>query len=185
MPRASASAVAAACLAAIATGGALQLAGHTSAADGLWAAAVALLLIPLGWSVGSSLLRGDVGVDAIALVSMAGALALGQYLAGAVIALVAVAAATWATVRATTVAVREAQQDSLHTDARVYDELVGYAATHRDFSRAGDLVRAASEVLGGRGGGKDDIAQGGGVDGSRTGDALSAVEQAISHHLRS
>ena len=87
MPRASASAVAGACLAAIATGGALQLAGHTSAADGLWAAAVAVLLVPLGWSVGSSLLRGDVGVDAIALVSMAGALALGQYLAGAVIAL--------------------------------------------------------------------------------------------------
>ncbi len=30
--------------------------------------------------------------------------------------------------------------------------------------RAGDLVRTASEVLGGRGGGKDDIAQGGGTD---------------------
>ncbi len=34
-----------------------------------------------------SLARGDVGVDAIALVAMAGALALGEYLAGAVIAL--------------------------------------------------------------------------------------------------
>ena len=33
------------------------------------------------------LLRRDVGVDAIALVSMAGALALGEYLAGAVVAL--------------------------------------------------------------------------------------------------
>ena len=50
--------------------------------------------------------------------------------------------------------------------------------------RAGDLVRAASEVLGGRGGGKDDIAQGGGVDGARTGDALAAVEQSVGHHLR-
>jgi hypothetical protein len=29
-----------------------------------------------------SLLRGDVGVDAIALCSMAGAIALGEYLAG-------------------------------------------------------------------------------------------------------
>ena len=38
------------------------------------------------------------------------------FAAGAAIALVAVAAATWATVRATTVAVREAQQDSLHAD---------------------------------------------------------------------
>ena len=34
-----------------------------------------------------TLLRGDVGVDAIALVAMAGALALGEYLAGAVVAL--------------------------------------------------------------------------------------------------
>ena len=33
--------------------------------------------------------------------------------------------------------------------------------------KAGDLVRTASETLGGRGGGKDDIAQGGGTDGSR------------------
>ena len=38
-------------------------------------------------SVVRSLLRRDVGVDAIALVSMAGALALGEYLAGAVVAL--------------------------------------------------------------------------------------------------
>jgi heavy metal translocating P-type ATPase len=46
-----------------------------------------MLLVPLTWSVLRSLLRGDVGVDAIALVSMAGALALGEYLAGAVVAL--------------------------------------------------------------------------------------------------
>lgn len=59
---------------------------------------------------------------------------------GALIALVAVAAATFATVRATTVAVREAQQDSLHTDARIYDELVGYAATHRGWAGARPLV---------------------------------------------
>lgn len=59
---------------------------------------------------------------------------------GALIALVAVAAATFATVRATTVAVREAQQDSLHTDARIYDELVGYAATHRSWSGSRQLV---------------------------------------------
>jgi heavy metal translocating P-type ATPase len=56
-------------------------------AEGLWAATTAMLLIPLTLSVLRSLLRRDVGVDAIALVSMAGALALGEYLAGAVIAL--------------------------------------------------------------------------------------------------
>ncbi|WP_296603332.1 HAMP domain-containing sensor histidine kinase [Nocardioides sp.] len=59
---------------------------------------------------------------------------------GALIALVAVVAATWATVRATTVAVREEQQDSLHTDARIYDELVGYAATHPSWADAEGLV---------------------------------------------
>jgi heavy metal translocating P-type ATPase len=56
-------------------------------AESLWAGTTAMLLVPLGWSVLRSLLRADVGVDAIALVSMAGALALGEYLVGAVIAL--------------------------------------------------------------------------------------------------
>jgi alanyl-tRNA synthetase len=50
---------------------------------------------------------------------------------------------------------------------------------------AGDLVRAGSESLGGRGGGKDDIAQGGGTDGSQAGAALTAVEHAIGHVLQS
>ncbi|HEY0237693.1 MAG TPA: alanine--tRNA ligase, partial [Friedmanniella sp.] len=50
---------------------------------------------------------------------------------------------------------------------------------------AGDLVRVASETLGGRGGGKPDIAQGGGTDGARSGDALTAVEHAIGHTLQS
>jgi alanyl-tRNA synthetase len=50
---------------------------------------------------------------------------------------------------------------------------------------AGELVRAASETLGGRGGGKDDIAQGGGTDGSRADEALKAVEYAIGHTLQS
>ncbi|GAA3553814.1 alanine--tRNA ligase [Microlunatus spumicola] len=50
---------------------------------------------------------------------------------------------------------------------------------------AGDLVRVASETLGGRGGGKPDIAQGGGSDGSKAGDALTAVEHAIGHTLLS
>jgi alanyl-tRNA synthetase len=50
---------------------------------------------------------------------------------------------------------------------------------------AGDLVRVASETLGGRGGGKDDIAQGGGTDGARAEDALKSVEYAIGHALQS
>jgi alanyl-tRNA synthetase len=44
---------------------------------------------------------------------------------------------------------------------------------------ANTLVRAASEVLGGKGGGKDDVAQGGGADASRTGDAMAAIRRAL------
>ena len=65
----------------------LHVTGFEIAADSAWAATTAMLLIPLTISVVRSLLRRDVGVDAIALVSMAGALALGEYLAGAVVAL--------------------------------------------------------------------------------------------------
>jgi alanyl-tRNA synthetase len=51
--------------------------------------------------------------------------------------------------------------------------------------KAGELVRTASETLGGRGGGKDDIAQGGGTDSARAADALKSVEHAIGHALQS
>ncbi|WP_406053327.1 alanine--tRNA ligase [Kribbella sp. NBC_00889] len=45
--------------------------------------------------------------------------------------------------------------------------------------KAGDLVRVAAEKLGGRGGGKDDVAQGGGTDPAGADDALSAVEHTV------
>ncbi|MDX6236039.1 MAG: alanyl-tRNA synthetase [Kribbellaceae bacterium] len=45
--------------------------------------------------------------------------------------------------------------------------------------KAGDLVRVAAEHLGGRGGGKDDVAQGGGTDPAGVDQALAAVEHAI------
>ncbi|WP_062133612.1 alanine--tRNA ligase [Demequina aestuarii] len=45
--------------------------------------------------------------------------------------------------------------------------------------RAGDLVKAASAVLGGGGGGKPDLAQGGGQDASKIPDALVAVRDAV------
>ena len=53
-----------------------------------------------------------------------------------------------------------------------------------DAGRAGGisanaLVRVASEVLGGKGGGKDDVAQGGGADVSRSGEALGAIRRAL------
>ncbi len=74
-------------LGALVAGGLIHLLAPGDAGDIVWAAAIAITLVPLTWSVGRTLMRGDVGVDAIALVAMAGALALGEYLAGAVVAL--------------------------------------------------------------------------------------------------
>ncbi len=58
------------------------------------------------------------------------------------------------------------------------------AARHRRL-KAGDLVQVAARALGGRGGGRDDIAQGGGSDAGRVPDALREVEYAIGHTLQS
>jgi heavy metal translocating P-type ATPase len=71
----------------IAIGAVLYALVGSRAADVAWAATVAIMLVPLGWSVARALARADLGVDVIALLAMAGALALGEYLAGAVIAL--------------------------------------------------------------------------------------------------
>ena len=54
------------------------------------------------------------------------------------------------------------------------------AKAQENGAKAGDLVRIASKVLGGGGGGKADIAQGGGVDVSQ----ISAALQAITESLR-
>lgn len=64
-----------------------QGAGMPEAANALWAAATALTLLPLAFSVIRSLRRRALGVDMIALLAMLGALVLHEYLAGAVIAL--------------------------------------------------------------------------------------------------
>ncbi|MCL2466617.1 MAG: alanine--tRNA ligase [Micrococcales bacterium] len=46
-------------------------------------------------------------------------------------------------------------------------------------TRAGALVTTASQVLGGRGGGRDEMAQGGGSDTARLPDALAAIAQEV------
>jgi heavy metal translocating P-type ATPase len=68
-------------------GGALYLSGLHAAGDIAWAVATCAALIPLAWSTARALIRGRIGVDIIAILAMAVALALGEYLAGAVIAL--------------------------------------------------------------------------------------------------
>ncbi|MGH3023965.1 MAG: heavy metal translocating P-type ATPase [Gaiellaceae bacterium] len=74
-------------LVAIGAGGLLHLLSEPDEGDAVWAASTAVILIPLTWSVARTLAHRDVGVDAIALVAMAASLALGEYLAGAVVAL--------------------------------------------------------------------------------------------------
>ena len=74
-------------LTAIVVGGVLWLVGETGWADAAWGVGAAVVLIPLTVDTARSLLHGDVGVDAIALVAIAGALILGEQLAGAIVAL--------------------------------------------------------------------------------------------------
>jgi two-component system sensor histidine kinase BaeS len=67
-----------------------------------------------------------------------------------IIAVCAVAAAVWLTVRTTTQAIRQERVRSLASYAGAYDTLLGYAATHRDWSGAGSTVQALSHSTGQR-----------------------------------
>ncbi len=80
-------AVALAALGGIVGGLLLWIGGADGASDAVFALTAAAVLVPLVWTVGRSLVARDVGVDAIAIVAIAGALGLGEYLAGAVVAL--------------------------------------------------------------------------------------------------
>ena len=68
-------------------GGLAWLLGDSRVADVAWAAGTVPVLLVVAVSILQALRRGEAGVDIIALLAMAGSLALGQYLAGAVIAL--------------------------------------------------------------------------------------------------
>jgi alanyl-tRNA synthetase len=48
---------------------------------------------------------------------------------------------------------------------------------------AGDLVRTGAAALGGSGGGKPDVAQGGGTDPDRIGEALRRIEYAVGERV--
>ncbi|WP_405095071.1 heavy metal translocating P-type ATPase [Micromonospora sp. NBC_01412] len=68
-------------------GAGLWLAGRPTAADWLWAAATVAALAPAAWSTLRRLWHRQFGVDVIAVLALAGALVVREYLAGAVIAL--------------------------------------------------------------------------------------------------
>jgi heavy metal translocating P-type ATPase len=74
-------------LGAVVAGAVLWLLGAFWPAEMVWALAVLIALIPLGFSVAQDLVHRETGVDVIALLAMTGSLILGQYLAGAIIGL--------------------------------------------------------------------------------------------------
>jgi cation transport ATPase len=69
----------------LAAGGMLQLAGDGGMGDAAWIAAGLCGVGYSLWSMADSLRHGRLGVDVIALLALAGALAVGEYLAAAVI----------------------------------------------------------------------------------------------------
>ncbi|NVB78349.1 MAG: heavy metal translocating P-type ATPase [Kofleriaceae bacterium] len=76
-----------AALAGLALGGGLYIADAHQAARWVWAATTTVVLVPTLASVLRGLWRRETGVDLIAVLAMGGALALGEYLAGTIIAL--------------------------------------------------------------------------------------------------
>ena len=72
---------------ALLAGGTAWLLGRHDVAAACWAAGTALALVPaVAWVVGD-LRKGRVGVDVIAVLALAGTLAVGEYLAGSLIGL--------------------------------------------------------------------------------------------------
>jgi heavy metal translocating P-type ATPase len=67
-------------------GGVCHLTGSPDAGDIIWQVAIVVTVLPLAWSVVRGLLHGDFGVDIIALLAMVAALAAGELLAGAIVA---------------------------------------------------------------------------------------------------
>ena len=85
-PRSRQTALVVATLASLCAGLAAQVLGAVEWSRWIWMAATSIVLAVLIGQIVKSLLRGDVGLDMVAALSMAGALALGQPLAAVVVA---------------------------------------------------------------------------------------------------
>lgn len=72
---------------ALAAGGVARIGGAGSLADLFWALGTVAALVPAVWWVFASLRHGDVRVDLVAVLALGGTLAVQEYLAGALIAL--------------------------------------------------------------------------------------------------
>lgn len=71
---------------ALAVGSAAWAFGATQLAETMWAAGTVIALLPATWWLLTALRHGQFGVDVIAVLSLLGTLAVGEYLAGALIA---------------------------------------------------------------------------------------------------
>jgi cation transport ATPase len=74
------------CAAGLVGGGLAHLIGAAEAGDLVWAVTTATAAVPATWWVVQSLRRRQPGVDVIAVLALVGTLLVGEYLAGAVIA---------------------------------------------------------------------------------------------------
>lgn len=61
-------------------------AGSSEVADGFWIAATVVAIVPAVWWMVATVVKGRAGVDLIAVLSLVGTLVVGEYLAGALIA---------------------------------------------------------------------------------------------------
>ena len=71
----------------IVAGAVAAAAGNDTLRDVAWVATILVALVPVTWNIVRDLIAGHAGVDVVAILAMAGALALGEFLAGAVIGL--------------------------------------------------------------------------------------------------
>ncbi|HET9076232.1 MAG TPA: heavy metal translocating P-type ATPase [Acidimicrobiales bacterium] len=88
----------------LAAGGAARLGGQVEVAHILWALTTAGAVIPAAWWVVAAARRRHLGVDVLALLALIGTLVVGEYLAGAVIAVMLASGRSleaWAAGRAT------------------------------------------------------------------------------------
>jgi len=126
-----------------------------AAAHVVWALCVAAVVVPLTLDVARTLLRGEMGVDAIALLAMVGAIALGEYLAGAVVAMMLAggnalerAAAKRARRELTRLVSRAPRTARRHTDGQLEEVPVERIAVgDRLLVRTGEIVPVDGSLL--------------------------------------
>ena len=116
----------------LAIGGGRTSAGFHAVADGVWAAATLVGIVPAGWWVIDVARHRRLGVDVLAVLALVGTLVVGEYLAGAVIT-VMLASGRTLEARAVARARRELQALLAHAPRTVhrYDDGVLDIARHR------------------------------------------------------